>query len=308
MAMDNVGLAVLYGILSVISLNVGLGIQKYGLSSKFFEKTRPGKNRKIRRSLVWFFGTGLTGASVLFSFQALAIGNVSLMASLGGVGLVTLALFSYLVLKEMINKPMLVGVLLIAIGTTVFGYFTKQLSIVNIDLTGLTIFVSAALVFSGAIASASFMRGYRYGGIIFGTVAGLLAGIGVTLQKCSVAGGVISLGLLTNMFFYAWAVITGVSFLVTQFAFTKGTAIRVVPSYNSATLVLPQIGAIAVFGESIGLVQWIAVLVLVVGIILLTRFKEEPAKASKIKTPPVRRSMHYLHFFEEEKKHFLRCE
>jgi uncharacterized membrane protein len=152
------------------------------------------------------------------------------------------------------------------------------------------------------------MRGYRYGGIIFGTVAGLLAGIGVTLQKCSVAGGVISLGLLTNMFFYAWAVITGVSFLVTQFAFTKGTAIRVVPSYNSATLVLPQIGAIAVFGESIGLVQWIAVLVLVVGIILLTRFKEEPAKASKIKTPPVRRSMHYLHFFEEEKKHFLRCE
>jgi uncharacterized membrane protein len=286
---DELSLAILYGILSVIILNVGFGFQKYGLTPSFFKKIVNPNARKTVRGTVWVTGAIMTFVSAYFSLWTLATGSISLMAALGGIGLIALALFSFFVLKEKINRVMLLGMALIGVGSFLFGFFTVASTAVNIDLEGLTVFIIAGLGFSLAIALYSIKGGYRHGGVIFGAVSGLLAGIGVTLEKCSVASGSVSFQLLYNIFFYTWVAASVVSFLVAQVAFIKGTAITVVPSYNSAALVLPQIGAMLVFAEYLELVQWIAIVLLVVGIVLLTRFKLEPTQEIK---PSQRRVLH----------------
>nr|MDO8133448.1 hypothetical protein [Candidatus Njordarchaeum guaymaensis] len=286
---DELGLAILYGILSVVILNVGFGFQKYGLTPSFFEKIASSNVRKIVRSTVWLIGAVMTFVSAYFSLWTLATGSVSLIAALGGIGLVALALFSFFILKERINRVMLIGMTLIGVGSTIFGFLTVASVGVYINVEGLIAFIVVTLGFSLVIALYSVKHGYRHGGVILGAVSGLAAGIGVTLEKCSVASGSVNLQLLYNMFFYAWVIASVVSFLVAQLAFIKATAITVVPSYNSATLVLPQIGAMLVFAEYLDLVQWLAIVLLIIGIVLLTRFKVEPPKEPKVsrrRVPP----------------------
>jgi uncharacterized membrane protein len=286
---NELDLAILYGILSVIILNIGFGFQKYGLTPSFFNKIARPNVRKTVRGTVWVTGAIMTFVSAYFSLWTLATGSISLMAALGGIGLIALALFSFFVLKERINRIMLLGMVLIGVGSFLFGFFTVASTAVNINLDGLTAFIIVSLGFSLAIALYSIKGGYRHGGAIFGAVSGVLAGIGIALEKCSVASGSVSFQLLNNMFFYTWVVASVVSFLVAQLAFIKGTAITVVPSYNSAALVLPQIGAMLVFAEYLELVQWVAIILLVVGIVLLTRFKVEPPEEIK---PSQRRVPH----------------
>jgi uncharacterized membrane protein len=223
----------------------------------------------------------MTVVSFYFSFRALAMVSVSLVAALGGIGLITLAIFSFFVLKEKINRSMVVGMVVIGVGTTVFGLFTKEEAPVTINLSGLFLFVVAAIGLSLIIALISVARGYWYAGVMFGTVSGLFGGISMAFQKCSVASGQVNLQLLTNVFFYGSAIATGISFLVTQFALTKGTAITVVPSYYIAMLVLPQIGAMLIFAEYLELIQWVGVALLVLGIVLLTRYELELPKESE---------------------------
>jgi uncharacterized membrane protein len=154
---------------------------------------------------------------------------------------------------------------------------------ITFDVTGLIVFVAATSCFCVVIASISFKRGYWHAGTIFGVVAGSLAGIGMIFQKGATEARGLSYQLLASLFFYAWAGATGISFLVTQFALTKGTAISVVPSYNSTQVVLPQIGAIIVFSENVELIQWLGLALIVTGIVLLTGFKVELLKEPRAK-------------------------
>jgi uncharacterized membrane protein len=278
----DLALALLFGGLSWILLDIGLGVQKYALTPSRFNKIAIGKKRKSTRSAVWVVGLGMTGGSVVLSYMAIDVSGPSMFASLVGIGLVALAVFSLFALGEKVKRIMLAGMLLIGLGTVLFGYFIKVQAI-TFDVTGLIAFVAATSCFCIVIASISFKRGYWHAGTIFGVVAGSLAGIGITFQKGTTEASGLSYQLLASPFFYAWAGATGISFLVTQFALTKGTAISVVPSYNSTQVVLPQIGAIVVFSENIELIQWLGLALIVVGIMLLTGFKAEPPKQIKPK-------------------------
>jgi uncharacterized membrane protein len=238
------------GSTSWVLLDVGIAVQKVGYNID--------KRRTMKRGSIWGLGLLMTGLSILFSYVAIDLSDPSVFASLVGVGLVAVAIFSFFVLGEKLNRIMMTGILLIGIGTVFFSYFAEEMAI-SLDLTTLIVFVVVVLFTSAVITFFS-----------LGIVAGILGGLGIIFQEyVTDSTDVIS----QSVFFVVWAVVTGVSFLVMQLSLVRGKAVNVVPSFNSSKVILPQLATTFVFAQSIDLVQLLGLGLIVVGIVLLTHFK-----------------------------------
>ena len=58
--------------------------------------------------------------------------------------------------------------------------------------------------------------------------------------------------------------------VVLQFAYRRGKAIRVIPSFSANYVVVPILGGMLVFGESLHPLQWLGAVLMVAGVLLLT--------------------------------------
>jgi uncharacterized membrane protein len=244
--------ALLFGCVSWVLLDIGIAVQKGGLTTN--------KRRTMNRGLIWALGVLMTGISILFSYLAVALSDSSVFASLAGIGLAGLVVFSFFVLKEKLNGSMVIGILIIGIGTVLFTSFAREMAISS-DLMGLMVFVVIVVLISIVVTFIS-----------LGIVAGILAGLGIVLQKYVTEANSLANQLL---FFVGWGILTGISFLVTQLALVKGKAVNVVPSYNSAKVTLPQIAAMFLFADTINSVQLVGLGLILVGIVLLTHYRGE---------------------------------
>lgn len=244
--------ALLFGCVSWVLLDVGIAVQKGGLSTN--------KRKVMNRGLIWALGVIMTGISILFSYFAVDLSDSSVFASLAGIGLVGLVVYSFFVLKEKLNRSMVIGILLIGIGTALFSFFAMEMAISS-DLMRLTVFVVIVTLISMVVTFIS-----------LGIVAGILSGLGIILQKY-----VTEANSLANqsLFFVSWGILTGISFLVMQFALVKGEAVNVVPSYNSAKVILPQIATMFLFANTINPIQLVGLGLILVGIVLLTHYRSE---------------------------------
>jgi drug/metabolite transporter (DMT)-like permease len=85
------------------------------------------------------------------------------------------------------------------------------------------------------------------------------------------AGGLSSAGeILFNPFALGWIALSVVSMLVIQFAYRRGRAIRIIPSFSANYIVVPILGGMLVFGESRHALQWFGVLSIIAGALVLT--------------------------------------
>ena len=92
---------ILIGLIAYILLYIGKGIQKYAITGLQTDKTV-----KSKHSGIWIFGTVLTISFMGLQWVALAVfhANVNIIAPLEGVGLISLLVFSFFVLKERLSK------------------------------------------------------------------------------------------------------------------------------------------------------------------------------------------------------------
>lgn len=92
------------------------------------EKTRIRKTIKnFFTNPVWLLGLLFTTFSVPAAIFAYSYGNILLIASINGSGLVFLSIFSYLILKEKMNVKEIVSFLLIIVGVVVSSFFLLKL-------------------------------------------------------------------------------------------------------------------------------------------------------------------------------------
>jgi uncharacterized membrane protein len=284
--------AVLYGVLSAVSVSLGKGFQKYGVEF-IAHPVRTLREREYFKTFMWILGTGGIVASAFFMFAACAYGAVSLIAALSGTGLVALALFSAFVLREPIGRSEVAGLVAIMAGTALVGYFDGWAGVPGYRLPGgegetirvfnLVAFSLVIAVVSAAAAAWSIRGGYRHFGVVFGSISGFCGGISIFFQK----GAMLHCGCadifedipaaLANPYFYLFA-ITGIGdFLVTQYALTRSKAVTVVPCYQSWYMLVPVVGGIVAFSERFNIVQAGGIVLLVVGIVLLSRFVSKDA-------------------------------
>ena len=275
-------LSLLLAFLGYSMHNLGQAGQKLGL-----QLTR---RRWLAGAALWVVASLATTASAFLLLYAVSIGSVAVVGAVGGSGLASLALFSHWVLKEPINRPALIGIALIFVGSGLIGAFSRPIPAVHPEPPVLFAFLAAVCLLYIVLWVA--LRGRRGAvGVVIAGFAGALGGMIPLFQKISTSnfGRARSLlelefqtpgrflemvehgaEILSNPFALVWMGIAVTSTLVMQFSYARGTAIRVIPSFAANFITVPVLGGLICYGENLFLLQWVGVVLIAGGVLVLT--------------------------------------
>ena len=259
-------------------LNISQAAQKIGLSVV--------KKRKLPGYLLWIAATlGIFGSS-LATLAALSLGNVSLVGAMAGSGLASLALFSWLVMKEKITPRELIGVGIIISAAVFIGAFTYESGDPVPRVRILFLFLGIVCVLY-SVLWALFNRRNSVAAPVIAGFSGTLGGFVALFQKLStteygrsqsIARGIDALEellgpaaeTLSNPYTLAWVAAGFISMVILQFSYRRGKAIQIIPWFSTTSIIIPVIGGMLVFGERLHVLQWCGLVLMVAGVLFLT--------------------------------------
>lgn len=257
-------------------INIGQATQKIGLG------IIPAK--RGRGTVLWIAGLASIVVANFFILYAVKIGSVAVVGAMAGSGLASLALFSYFVMRESINKRELAGVIVIFSAAAVLGAFSREYREPAINL--LYLFIFCGVIAAAYPAAIIFTLRRKEGGAVIGAFAGAVAGLIPLFQKVSTSAIGVQAGffdlskfsglrkeiltLFTNPYAVAWVAVSFLAFLITQFAYNRGKAIRIIPAYAANFVMVPVIGGLLCFGERLNPWQWAGLMGIIGGLFLLT--------------------------------------
>ncbi|MDD1778866.1 MAG: hypothetical protein LUQ65_11945, partial [Candidatus Helarchaeota archaeon] len=255
------------------------GLQKTAIGHKELVT----KRQKRINQFLWVFGTALIILSTFVLMQAEMFGYLFVISSMTGVGIISVVLFSYFFLKEHIGRNELIGICLIVIGTFVVPLFSSTNTEGTMDTWGVTFYSLFLIIFCVCIAIYAIKSGRRFFGVIFGTISGIAGGLSIIFQYAAMRLGptgdlfadiwIIVSTFPAILYFILFAVGGVLEFLITQYAFTNGKAIEVVPPNQSFFIIVPIAGGAIIFAEAFNILQIIGFIVIIIGVILCTAFK-----------------------------------
>jgi uncharacterized membrane protein len=276
---DSLFFATLLGALQAVLLNIAKGMQKTALGIKH---TRTNRQRRINQ-FVWVLGTMLIVVSTFVLMQAEMFGYLAVISSMTGVGIVSVVLFSYFILKEQIKRNELIGICLIIIGTFTVPLFSSTNPGGSMNTWGVTFYALFLIIFCVCIAIYAFKSGKRFFGVIFGTISGIAGGLSIIFQYAAMRFGptgdlfadiwIIVSSFPAVLYFVLFAVGGVLEFILTQYAFTNGKAIEVVPANQSFFIIIPIAGGAIIFSEPFNIFQILGFIAIIIGVIFCTAFK-----------------------------------
>ncbi len=264
--------AVLLAALAFSLLNVGLALEKKGAAS-LPSIEGAGALRSLKNFLTnatWLIGFSFTMVQMVALWAALGLGSMSLVAPMAGVGLVVLAAFSHFYLHEPVSGPMLAGIGLVVVGIATLGaaHPGEPAPLAADEALALALRPSALAVFAAMAALAvlpvvlSVRAGWRAADVACGLASGaatalatvaarvMMAGLGTGGGDGSV-GDILARGQTWPLLALIVAGNAG-SMVLQQFGFQHGRAVVLAPVYTVATVVLPALAGVVVFGEWAG--------------------------------------------------------
>lgn len=248
-------------------LNVGQGIQKAGLDLA--------SRRKGLGWTIWTLGTISTSVSVLVVLGALSVGQVSVVGAMAGSGLVSLTIFSALVLKESLRAPDFAGIGIIVAGSVLLGLRAATTAPESVPFFRLWILLGVVLALGGTVFLGPTKR---LRGFLLAAWAGLVGGSSTVVQKAAAietgaAAGAAAQNVLqaiASPLTILWVSLSLGSFVIIQFAYKRAAAIHTVPAYSVAFMGAPVVGGVLVYRESLGLFQWAGLALIVAGVVVLS--------------------------------------
>ena len=263
-------------VLSLCTAFIGYSIQNISQASQKLGHSRMKENRRTG-FLIWTAATMGTGLSTLVLLFAVSLGQVSLVGAMAGTGLLSMTIYSRLVLTEKIGHNEIAGISLILIATIFIGIFADETAVSVIEVKLLII----KLIIVSLIYSALWVVLRKGGilGLVLGGFAGALGGFVSQFQKISTSvqiGGVpvtdsiSGVPALLNPFTLIWVLISISSMTVLQFAHKKGQPLRVIPAFSANYILVPVIGGVTCFGEVLHPVQWLGVVIIITGVMIIT--------------------------------------
>jgi len=269
-------LIMIVGSCASILLNLAKGVQK--MKVKVLGKGWAMFSPPYRRDfLIWLGSVAMAIlAAALYSLALKMTDKSSMVSALGGIGLIGLVLFAWLVLKEHLGKRELLGVGLIIVGTSTLGYFNVPLTKgqaynlfwLGAWLAGMALFLSLLCIYS--------ILTRKLHGFAFGALAGNLIGIAMIFGDMAlVKSGNSLLRQFQNVYVYLALLFSVSALATTQYAFWRSTALVVVPTINTFMILVPVLLDYLVFGTALQAPQYAGVAVIVGGVLILTTSREE---------------------------------
>jgi uncharacterized membrane protein len=262
------------------------------------------QRRKARGLTIWVLSTLSMPSSAFLILYAVSLGDASLVGAMSGSGLASLAVFSHLYMHEQIFKRELIGVLIIVCAAILIGLFHLQ-TVAQVFL------LNALYIYLPAVCGTYLLlwlicrKKEHIVGIIIAGLSGAIGGFVPLFQKVSTSSFGRSRGLLhfhiknqtglatllqkganlfTNPWALSWIAISLLSMVVMQFAYRRGKAIQLIPAFAANTIIIPVIGGVIAFGERLHPFQWIGVVLILAGVLILT-IKTEQLVHSPPKRP-----------------------
>ena len=254
---------VLIGIVAYIMLYIGKGIQKYAIEGFKVDKTI-----KSKHSGVWIGGTILTALFVFVQWIPLSLLHtpMNMIAPLEGIGLITLLIFSFFVLKEKISIIEAIAVILIITGTiliNVVAVTPEELQRESANFVIFGIILGVMIGVFGLLYLLVFKRSDTISGIVLGLAAGSFMAFQTLAKRITDIDGLVA---IFTFVMFLFAILT---LALTQFALSKTRANIVIPCFTSTSIILTTILGVYVIDEAILPIQIAGIIVIVVGIILM---------------------------------------
>ncbi|NVM27224.1 MAG: hypothetical protein HWN65_00170 [Candidatus Helarchaeota archaeon] len=270
-------LGIILGIIAFACLYLGKGLQKYAIVG--YQKKATTLGEKGKNIWIWIAGLCLTGSFLFIHWVALKFALISVIAPMEGLGLIILCFFSYFVLKESIDRIKTYGIIFILVGlvlTTIFMPSPEEIPL-YFDNTLFIIFLSVVMGIFLLLTLYTKLSNWRAVGVILGSFAGAFMCFQTLTKRISWMPGFEFHTFI--MFLFA-----GATLIMTNIAFIKADAVIVVPSFTSMSITLPTIFAIFLFREPVVPLQWVGIIIIVFGVILLTAFSAggEPENSKEI--------------------------
>ena len=276
-------------ILSLIAAFSGYSIQAIAQAGQKIGLATVLKHR-TKGVLIWILSTLSMTFAILLILYAVSIGNASLVGAMSGSGLASLAVFSHLCMHEKITRRELTGVFTIITAAILIGSLRIEKAVGEPDLAALYIYLPAVCGMY-LLLWFVFRRRSQIVGIVIAGFAGAIGGFVPLFQKVSTSSLGLSrallhfhfrtetvftsflqkgANLLSNPWALAWIVISIVSMVVMQFAYRRGKAIQLIPAFAANTIVIPVVGGVLAFRERLHPFQWIGVILILAGVLLVT--------------------------------------
>ena len=271
-------LGILFGLIAYITLYIGKGVQKYAI-----EGFKEDRKIKSKHSGIWIFGTILTASFVFIQMVPLTVFHtpMNLIAPLEGIGLVSLLLFSFFVLKESISKTEILSVVLIITGTILINVAAKDpVELMQADFNrnsfliafGILLFLNIPLVFIA----------FRKPSNLVGIMLGLNAGCFMAFQ--TLTKRIMDIGELALIFTFVMFAFATITLAITQFAFTMARANVVVPSFATTSIILTIILGVFVINETIDSIQIAGIVCIILGITVMNILQPYSKEAKSVET------------------------
>ncbi|PKL91493.1 MAG: hypothetical protein CVV21_07880 [Candidatus Goldiibacteriota bacterium HGW-Goldbacteria-1] len=238
--------------------SISQALQKIGLDTR--------RSEKAKGLSIWLFGSCLMATTPFIFMYATSLGGVSIVGAMSGTGLAALILFSHFVMKEEIKANELAGVVLILGGSVLIGIFSRGEAIESFINLFLLYTYLAAVVLGYILIALFAFKAEKMTGVVLGGFAGSLAGFITLFQKVTTSNPLNSASVFLNPFFYTWLIIGAVAFIILQFSYTKDRAIRIIPFFAANSIVVPVIGGVVCFQESLNVFQWLGVFLIFIGV------------------------------------------
>jgi drug/metabolite transporter (DMT)-like permease len=259
--------AILLAVLGYSILNLTQAVQKIGLHVRDDDRTKG--------TLIWLAATVSASLSVLLVYAAISLASVSMVGALAGTGLIALALFTSFWMHESLALRHIIAIGAIAGGAVLVGLYDSSSS-GDADMALLYGLLAGGALIGGLLWLLTGRSRIR--AVVIGAFAGFLGSYAQLFQNISTTGAELSDGVilflvttLGNPITLIWVALSLSSVVVIQFAYKHGDAIQIIPVFTSAFILTPVAGGVLVFDESLVVLQFAGIALIVAGTIVLGR-------------------------------------
>ncbi len=274
--------SILFAIMGTSAINLGFLLQKSVAYLITFNLESPLESIKsVLKQKRWLLGFLLTVAGWFLFLIAYNGAPVSIIAPLNNVGILVLVGVATFWLKEKLTlfewlgiSTIFLGILIISLNSMFLEIQIETFEKANlVNLTLLCIFLMVIVLFF------PYYSKWNVSGIFYSIASGISGGLAAIFTKILT----IVLSNINELIIFALVFLffQTLSFLTLQASFQHERAMITVPLFNSFSTVIPILGGIFIFLETLNIFQIAGILFILIGSSALFNFSTPNAKIEK---------------------------
>ncbi len=287
----------IYTLIAATFFGLGAAMQKHGMATEFpkiglreFLKNWRNIIKTLFANKLWLAGFAAGPIGGAFLFQAMSDGEISVIQPLMNVGMLVTVFTGVLALKERLKPREWFAVTILLGGAVLLSVVSGEESTSAILYRNLWFLIAATILLGGLLVAAMAVgKGRLSVEFVMAALAGFGFGLGVITIKVLTEKAGAHFGefdvlkgeqwawMIRTAYFWVMLVVEVLGFLFFQAALSHGRVALVSPITTIASVLVPVAAGYFVFGESIGALKGIGIVVVIVGTTMLAGREEKSA-------------------------------